>query len=34
MTSQSKVIIKPGQSKYQWTQTDESIIVYIPLKGV
>ena len=34
MTSQSKVIIRPGQSKYQWTQTDESIIVNIPLKGV
>ena len=34
MSSQSQVIIRPGQSKYKWTQTDESIMVYIPIKNV
>ena len=34
MTSLSKVKITPGESKYQWTQTDESITVRLPMKNV
>ena len=34
MSSTSKVIIKDGLKKYEWTQTDESVCVYIPIKNV
>jgi hypothetical protein len=34
LSSASKVTIKNGSSKYEWTQTDESICVYIPIKNV
>ena len=34
LSSASKVTIKNGSSKYDWTQTDESICVYIPIKNV
>lgn len=34
MSSTSKIIIKDGLKKYEWTQTDESVCVYIPIKNV
>jgi hypothetical protein len=30
----SKVTIKKGDSKYSWLETDESIVVKMPIKGV
>ena len=32
--STSKVIVRDGSKKYDWTQTDESICLYIPIKNV
>ena len=32
--SQSKTIIKKGESKFQWTQTAENVVVTLPIKGV
>jgi hypothetical protein len=29
-----KVIIKKQEDKYQWSQTDESISIYFPVKNV
>jgi hypothetical protein len=34
MSSLTKVIIKRGEDKYQWSQTDESIVIYLPIKNV
>ena len=34
MTSLSKITIKKGEEKYQWTQTDEAVVLYIPIKNV
>lgn len=34
MTSLSKVTIKNGEEKYKWTQTDEAVVIYIPIKNV
>jgi hypothetical protein len=34
MTSLSKVTIKKGEEKYKWSQTDEAVVIYIPIKNV
>ena len=34
MTSLSKTIIKSGEKKYEWSQTDEAISVRLPIKNV
>ena len=34
MSTVSKVIIKKGLNKYEWSQTDEAITIYIPIKNV
>ena len=34
MTSLSKVTIKKDEGRYEWSQTDESIVVQIPIKNV
>ena len=30
----SKVTIKKGEKMYEWAETDESIIIYLPIKNV
>lgn len=34
MSTISKVIIKKGTNKYEWSQTDENIFIYIPIQNV
>ena len=34
MSSMSKVTIKKGEAKFQWSQTAENVVVSIPIKNV
>jgi hypothetical protein len=34
MTSLSKITIKKGIEKYEWSQTDEAVVLYVPIKNV
>ena len=34
MSSTSKIIIREGNDKYKWSQTDESISIHLPIKNV
>jgi hypothetical protein len=34
MSSLSKVTIKKGQKKYEWSQTDTTIVINLPLQNI
>jgi len=34
MTTVSKIIIKSADKKYEWSQTDETVVVYVTIRNV